>query len=63
MALTTFHIIHIIAGFWLIAAPYLGLLTTRSALNLNNLIVGAVIVLYNAWFLFVRNKTDLSNRG
>ncbi len=60
--MTTFHVIHIIVGIWLIAAPYLGILTTRSAINLNNVIVGAVIALYNAWFLFVRGNTNVTNR-
>lgn len=61
--MTTFHVIHIIVGIWLVAAPLLGIFTTRSALITNDIIVGAVVALYNAWFLFVRGNTDVRNRG
>jgi len=61
--LTTFHVIHIIVGIWLVAAPLLGILTTRSAILTNNIVVGAVVALYNAWFLFVRSNTDVKTRS
>lgn len=61
--MTTFHIIHIVVGLWLVAAPLLGLFTTRSALLTNNIVIGAVVALYNAWFLFMRSNTDVRNRG
>jgi len=45
-----------------VAAPLLGIFTTQSALNTNNIIVGAAIALYNAWFLFIRNNTEVASR-
>ncbi len=60
--MTTFHVIHIIVGIWLVAAPLLGIFTTRSSLITNNIVVGAVVALYNAWFLFMRNNADLKTR-
>lgn len=60
--LTTFHVIHIIVGIWLVAAPLLGIFTTRSSLITNNIVVGAVIALYNAWFLFMKRNMDVRNR-
>jgi len=60
--LTTFHVIHIIVGIWLVAAPLLGIFTTRSSLITNNIVVGAVIALYNAWFLFMKSNMDVRNR-
>ena len=61
--MTTFHIIHIIVGAWLIVSPYLGIFDTMAnGLFWNNVIVGAVIALYNAWFLFARGSVDVKNR-
>jgi hypothetical protein len=60
--MTTFHIIHIVVGLWLVAAPLLGIFTTRSALLTNNIVVGAVVALYNAWFLFVKGNTEVKSR-
>jgi hypothetical protein len=59
--MTTFHVIHIIVGIWLVTAPLLGIFTTRSALLTNNIVIGAVVALYNAWFLFVRGNTEVRN--
>jgi len=60
--MTTFHIIHIVVGLWLVAAPLLGIFTTRSALLTNNIVIGAVVALYNAWFLFVKGNTEVKSR-
>ncbi len=49
-------------GLWLIGAPLLGILTTRSAIVTNNIVVGAVVALYNAWYLFVRGNTEVTNK-
>ncbi|MEW6031278.1 MAG: SPW repeat protein [Bacillota bacterium] len=50
-------------GAWLVAAPLLGIFQTTESILMNNIIVGAVVALYNAWFLFVRSNTDVRNRG
>ncbi|HCW52031.1 MAG TPA: hypothetical protein DGR79_08255 [Clostridiales bacterium] len=60
--MTTFHVVHIIVGIWLVAAPLLGVFTTEQALLTNNIVVGAVVALYNAWFLFIRNTADVGER-
>ncbi|HCJ11334.1 MAG TPA: hypothetical protein DHW14_09275 [Clostridiales bacterium] len=60
--MTTFHVVHIIVGIWLVAAPLLGVFTTEQALLTNNIVVGAVVALYNAWFLFIRNTADMRER-
>ncbi len=49
-------------GAWLVAAPLLGIFTTQSSLLMNNIIVGAVVALYNAWFLFMRGNVDARTR-
>jgi len=45
-----------------VAAPLLGVFTTEQALLTNNIVVGAVVALYNAWFLFIRNTADMRER-
>jgi hypothetical protein len=49
-------------GAWLVAAPLLGIFATTESLLMNNIIVGAVVALYNAWFLFVRGNTEVRER-
>lgn len=61
--MTTFHVIHIIAGIWLVAAPLIGIFTTRSAMVTNDVVVGAIVALYNAWFLFTRNTSETKARS
>lgn len=57
--MTAFHVIHILVGAWLALAPYTGLLETESALIYNNIIVGAVIALYNLYYLSAKNNVDV----
>lgn len=54
--MTTFHVIHILVGAWLALAPYLGFLESESTLVYNNLIVGAVVALYNLYYLAAKNN-------
>ncbi|MFO8059330.1 MAG: SPW repeat protein [Bacillota bacterium] len=56
--MTTFHVIHIIAGAWLIISPYLNIFDTRN-LMVNSAVIGAVVLLYNLWFLFARTNVDV----
>lgn len=58
--MTTFHIIHILVGAWLIVSPYLGVFDNmQNGMLWNNVIIGAVVALYNAWYLFARNNVDV----
>ncbi len=59
--MTTFHTIHVLAGAWLILAPYLNILDTRN-LMMNSAIVGAVVLLYNVWYLFARQNVDATQQ-
>ena len=56
--MTTFHAIHILVGAWLVLAPFTGLLDTATAVFWNNVIIGAVVALYNIYFLFLRQNID-----
>ena len=56
--MTTFHVIHIIAGAWLILAPYLNILDFQSMAT-NSAVIGGVVLLYNLWYLFARDNVDV----
>ncbi len=56
--MTTFHVIHIIVGAWLILSPYLNILDARS-MTVNSAVIGAVVLLYNLWYLFARSNVDV----
>jgi hypothetical protein len=51
-----FHLIHVVVGAWLVLAPLLGIFATFQGLVWNSVIIGAVIGLYNAWYLFGRQQ-------
>lgn len=63
ISLTTFHIIHIIVGAWLVFAPFLGIFATEESLLMNNIVVGSVVALYNAWFLFIKGNTQVNPKN
>ncbi len=56
--MTTFHAIHIIVGAWLVLSPFTGLLDTAQSVFWNNVIIGAVVALYNIYYLFLRQNVD-----
>ncbi|NLZ39362.1 MAG: hypothetical protein GX893_07135 [Firmicutes bacterium] len=58
--MTTFHWIHILVGAWLALVNYMSLLSSEQ-LMLNNVIIGIIVAIYNAYFLFVKNNTDVKN--
>lgn len=63
MSVTTFHIIHVIVGLWLIAVPVLRIFEMNTAAAAwNNIIVGAIVAAYNAWFLFIRGNTEVKTK-
>ncbi|HSW09925.1 MAG TPA: SPW repeat protein [Bacillota bacterium] len=51
-----FHLIHVVLGAWLVLAPLLGIFATFQGLVWNSVIIGAVVGLYNAWYLFGRQQ-------
>ncbi|MBS3897756.1 MAG: hypothetical protein KGZ54_01065 [Dethiobacter sp.] len=55
--MTTFHWIHIIAGVWLAFVNFMPFLT-EGMLMFNNVTIGIIVAIYNAYMLFAHNKTD-----
>jgi len=55
--MTTFHLIHIVVGAWLAIVNFTNILTPTTLLG-NNVVLGIVVALYNAYFLFVKSNVD-----
>ncbi len=55
--MTTFHTIHLVVGIWLVIANFVVLMPPTS-LALNNIIIGVIVAIYNAYFLFARRQVD-----
>ncbi len=55
--MTTFHWIHIVVGIWLAIVNYTDILDANM-LALNNVILGIVVAIYNAYFLFAKRNVD-----
>lgn len=55
--MTTFHTIHIIVGIWLAFANFANIMAPAS-LATNNIVLGIVVALYNAYYLFARRNVD-----
>lgn len=55
--MSTFHIIHIVIGAWLAIVNFTDILAPSTLLG-NNVILGIVVALYNAYFLFVKADVD-----
>jgi len=55
--MTTFHWIHIVVGIWLAIVNYMDILDSNM-LALNNVILGIVVAIYNAYFLFAKRNVD-----
>lgn len=60
--MTTFHIIHLLAGAWLILGPFLGFLDTFDSLYWNSIIIGIVVGVYNLYYLFARKNVDVNTQ-
>jgi hypothetical protein len=56
--MTTFHIIHIIVGIWLALVNFTPVLAPTT-LAWNNVILGIVVALYNAYYLLARKNVDV----
>ncbi len=55
--MTTFHWIHIIVGAWLAFANFANFLSPN-LLILNNIAIGIIVAVYNAYMLFAKNNVD-----
>ncbi|NPV44446.1 MAG: hypothetical protein HPY70_10815 [Firmicutes bacterium] len=60
--MTTFHIIHIVVGAWLAFINYTRMLDP-STLAWNNIILGIVVAVYNAYYLFAKGNVDVKNKS
>lgn len=60
--MATFHWVHIIVGAWLALVNFMPFLTTQT-LMINNVIVGVVVAIYNLYFLFAKNNTDVKSKS
>lgn len=58
--MTTFHIIHLVAGAWLILGPLMGFLDTYDSLYWNSIIFGIVVGAYNFYYLFAKKNVDVT---
>ncbi|MGI6307979.1 MAG: hypothetical protein ACOX1X_05150 [Dethiobacteria bacterium] len=55
--MTTFYIIHLILGIWLAIVNFTPVMAS-SSLASNNIIIGVIIALYNAYYLFARKNVE-----
>ena len=56
--MTTFHVIHIVAGFWLALANFTDMMGP-AALSWNNFLIGLFVAGYNVFYLLGRRNVDL----
>lgn len=59
--MTTFHLIHVVVGGALALINFYNILDPTSRAYFNA-IIGLVVLAYNAYFLFVKSNTDVTNR-
>ncbi|MDW7650210.1 MAG: hypothetical protein SCK29_00635 [Bacillota bacterium] len=60
--MTTFHWIHIVVGAWLAFVNFVPFLPAE-LLALNNVIIGIIVAIYNAYLLFAKNNTDVKGKS
>ena len=56
--MNTFHIIHIIVGIWLAIVNFTPIMAPNS-LAWNNIILGVIVAIYNAYYLLGRKNVDV----
>ena len=56
--MTVFHAIHIVVGLWLALVNFTDVLPITS-LVWNNVILGLVVAIYNAYYLFAQKNVDV----
>ena len=62
LKMTTFHWIHIIVGAWLAFVNFMPVLE-EGMLMINNAIIGIIVAIYNAYYLFAKNNSDVINKS
>lgn len=55
--MNTFFIIHLVLGIWLAIVNFTPIMAS-STLASNNIIIGIIIALYNAYYLFVKKDVE-----
>ena len=60
--MTTFHWIHIVVGAWLALVNFMPILP-EDILSLNNVVIGIIVDIYNAYMLFAKSITDVANKN
>ncbi len=58
--MTVFHAIHIIVGLWLALVNFTDVLPIAT-LVWNNVILGLVVAIYNAYYLFAQKNVDVQS--
>lgn len=56
--MSTFHIIHIIVGIWLAIVNFTPIMAPNS-LAWNNIVLGVIVAIYNAYYLLGRKNVDV----
>lgn len=59
--MATFHLIHILVGAWLAVVNFFRLVSP-DFLVINNVVLGVVVALYNAYFL-ARGNVDVTDKN
>ncbi len=60
--MTTFHWVHIVVGIWIALVNFTNILDPN-LLALNNVILGIVVAVYNAYILFGKKNVDVGGGG
>lgn len=56
--MNTFYIIHIVVGTWLAIVNFIPIMPAAS-LAANNIILGIIVAIYNAYYLFARKNVNV----
>ncbi len=60
--MSTFYIIHVIVGLWLIVSNYTRMLQPTS-LMWNNIIIGIIVTVYSGYYLLSKGTVDVKDRS
>ncbi len=55
--MTTFHIVHLVLGIWLAIVNFTPIMASTSLAS-NNIIIGVIIALYNAYYIFAQRNVE-----
>ncbi|NLJ56639.1 MAG: hypothetical protein GX334_06280 [Firmicutes bacterium] len=60
--MNTFFIIHLVLGIWLAIVNFTPIMAS-SSLASNNIIIGIIIALYNAYYLFAKRDVEAEQQS